>query len=34
VNNNFDNHAKLEVDTVKLGFNYFWSPIPAPIPLK
>ena len=34
VHNNFDNHANLQVDTVKLGFNYFWSPIPAPIPLK
>ena len=34
VNNNFDNHANLQVDTVKLGFNYFWSPIPAPAPLK
>ena len=34
VHNNFDNHANLQVDTVKLGFNYFWSPIPAPAPLK
>jgi outer membrane immunogenic protein len=33
--NNFDNHANLQVDTVKLGFNYFWSPGPvAPAPLK
>ena len=31
---NFNNHANLQVDTVKLGFNYFWSPIPAPAPLK
>ena len=35
VNNNFNNNAKLQVDTVKLGFNYFWSPVPAaPAPLK
>ena len=34
MNNNFDNRANLSVDTVKLGFNYFWSPIPAPAPLK
>ena len=34
VHNNFDNHANLQVDTVKLGFNYFWSPIQAPAPLK
>jgi outer membrane immunogenic protein len=33
--NSFDNHANLQVDTVKLGFNYFWSPGPvAPAPLK
>jgi outer membrane immunogenic protein len=34
VNNNFDNHAKLQIDTVKLGFNYFLMPVQAPIPLK
>ncbi len=31
--NNMNNHADLQVDTVKLGFNYFWSPAP-PAPLK
>jgi outer membrane immunogenic protein len=31
--NNFNNHADLQVDTVKLGFNYFWNPA-APAPLK
>jgi len=31
--NNFNNHSDLQVDTVKLGFNYFWSPAP-PAPLK
>ncbi len=31
--NNFNNHADLQVDTVKLGFNYFWNPAP-PVPLK
>ncbi len=31
--NNFNHHADLQVDTVKLGFNYFWSPA-APAPLK
>ena len=29
--NNFNNHADLQVDTVKLGFNYFWNPPPAPL---
>ena len=28
---NFDNHANLTVDTVKLGFNYFWNAPPAPL---
>lgn len=31
--NNFDHHATLDIDTVKLGFNYFWNPAP-PAPLK
>jgi outer membrane immunogenic protein len=31
VNNNWDNHANLTVDTVKLGFNYFWNAPPAPL---
>ena len=29
--NNLNNHADLQVDTVKLGFNYFWNPPPAPL---
>ncbi len=33
VNNNFDHHADLQIDTVKLGVNYFWSPA-YPAPLK
>ena len=31
--NNLNNHSDLQVDTVKLGFNYFWNPAP-PAPLK
>ena len=31
VNNTLDNHANLTVDTVKLGFNYFWNAPPAPL---
>jgi outer membrane immunogenic protein len=31
--NNFRNNVTLDVDTVKLGFNYFWNPAP-PAPLK
>jgi outer membrane immunogenic protein len=31
--NNFNHNADLTVDTVKLGFNYFWNPA-APAPLK
>lgn len=31
--NNFNRHDTLDVDTVKLGFNYFWNPAP-PVPLK
>jgi opacity protein-like surface antigen len=29
--NNWDNRANLTVDTVKLGFNYFWNAPPAPL---
>ena len=32
-NNNFNNNNNLTVDTVKIGFNYFWNPAP-PAPLK
>lgn len=31
--NNFNEHSNLQIDTVKLGFNYFWNPAP-PAPLK
>ena len=31
--NNFRNNARLEVNTVKLGFNYLWNR-GAPAPLK
>ena len=32
--NDFRNNADLTVDTVKLGFNYFFHPVAEPLPYK
>lgn len=32
--NNYRNNADLTVDSVKLGFNYYFNPVSAPMPLK
>ncbi len=33
-NNIFRNKNDVTADTVKVGFNYFWSPTPVVAPLK